>query len=121
MPDQQSERGRFRERGGALVPRRCLRTAGRLKALLVTVAVLSLALMSPAAEARDSGRDVPVPNNDRFQKVLLEETGLTQPMRISVAPDGRVVYIERDGRVKVWDPQQEKVGRGRHGAGEGHR
>ncbi|WP_170322949.1 PQQ-dependent sugar dehydrogenase [Acrocarpospora macrocephala] len=46
----------------------------------------------------------PPPPDERFQKVLLENTGLTQPMRISVAPDGRVVYIERDGRVKVWDP-----------------
>ncbi len=36
--------------------------------------------------------------------MLLENSNLTQPMRLSATPDGRVVYIERDGRVKVWDP-----------------
>ncbi|WP_162794228.1 PQQ-dependent sugar dehydrogenase [Streptomyces paludis] len=74
--------------------------------------LLPLALVTPMAAAHDgphggSGSTPStgqLPRDDRFQKVLLEGTGLTQPMRISVAPDGRVVYIERDGRVKVWDP-----------------
>jgi cytochrome c len=63
-----------------------------------------IALLPAAAPAQ-----APEPDEARFQKVLLEGTGLTQPMRIRVAPDGRVVYIERDGRVKVWDPATQST------------
>jgi glucose/arabinose dehydrogenase len=66
----------------------------------IAMAVLAVA---PAALAQSE----PPPDDSRFQKVLLEGTGLTQPMRIRPAPDGRVVYIERDGRVKVWDPDTQ--------------
>jgi cytochrome c len=98
-------------------PRRCRAhgrgAAGRLRAVLVAL-LLPWALLAPTALADDGAHDgadagtgstaAEPPADDRFQKVLLEGEGLTQPMRISVAPDGRVVYIERDGRVKVWDP-----------------
>ncbi|MEV6985414.1 PQQ-dependent sugar dehydrogenase [Sphaerisporangium sp. NPDC051017] len=74
----------------------------------LTVALFSLALaLAPAAQAtaHPGPHTTPPPPDDRFQKVLLENTNLTQPVRLSVAPDGRVIYIERDGRVKVWDPK----------------
>lgn len=31
--------------------------------------------------------------------------GLTEPMQLSIAPDGRIFYIERAGRLKVYKPQ----------------
>lgn len=49
----------------------------------------------------------PEPDPSRFQKVLLEDTNLDQPVRISVTEDGRVIYIERAGAVRVWDPETE--------------
>jgi glucose/arabinose dehydrogenase/PKD repeat protein len=81
---------------------------GRSYALVLTAALLALVAVPAVAPAQTGP---PEPDEARFQKVLLEGEGLTQPMRIKVAPDGRVVYIERDGRVKVWDPvtQSTKV------------
>ena len=78
-------------------------TSSRLCASVIVgmLAVLVLPAIAPA--------QAPEPDEQRFQKVLLEGTGLTQPMRIRVAPDGRVIYIERDGRVKVWDPDSEST------------
>ncbi|WP_212819623.1 PQQ-dependent sugar dehydrogenase [Polymorphospora rubra] len=77
----------------------------RLLAALTSSVLLAALLPAAAATAHPGPHDDPPPPDERFQKVLLENTGLTQPMRLSVTPDGRVVYIERDGRVKVWDPQ----------------
>ncbi len=39
-----------------------------------------------------------------FQKVVLDPN-TTNPMELSVAPDGRVFFIERTGAVKVYKPQ----------------
>jgi glucose/arabinose dehydrogenase len=44
------------------------------------------------------------PDPSRFQKVLLEDTNLGEPVRIAVAPDGRVIFITRQGAVRVWSP-----------------
>jgi glucose/arabinose dehydrogenase/PKD repeat protein len=78
------------------VPRRLL---ALIAGLAMPVAMLTTTGAAPAAAA-----DPPAPDTTRFQKVLLEDQDLTQPMRLKVTPDGRVIYIERDGRVKVWDP-----------------
>ncbi|WP_461032473.1 PQQ-dependent sugar dehydrogenase [Streptomyces mayteni] len=77
-----------------------------LLALLLPLVALAPATAT-AHEGHGGGPDRPptVPSDDRFQRVLIEGNDLTQPMRVSVAPDGRVIYIERDGRVKVWDPE----------------
>ena len=80
--------------------------SGRLRALVTTAALLTLVAVPAAAPAQTGP---PEPDESRFQKVLLEGEGLTQPMRIRVTPDGRVVYIERDGRVKVWDPDTQST------------
>ena len=72
--------------------------------VIMGVLLAMLVLAAPA-----TAQEPPPPDEARFQKVLLEGTGLTQPMRIRVAPDGRVVYIERDGRVKVWDPDTQST------------
>ncbi|WP_049570082.1 PQQ-dependent sugar dehydrogenase [Streptomyces sp. SBT349] len=80
----------------------------RLRQLATCLLALTISLfMLPPISAADGGhQEPPVPADDRFEKVLLENNDLTQPMRIAVAPDGRLIYIERDGRVKVWDPRE---------------
>lgn len=49
-----------------------------------------------------------VPEDNRFSKVVLDEK-LNEPMELSVTEDGRVFYIERTGKVKLYDPQSDKT------------
>lgn len=63
--------------------------------------------------------DKPLPvgpqSDGDFHKVILadnptmEPEGLTYPMELAVAPDGRVFFIERDGRVKIWKPDTRET------------
>lgn len=39
----------------------------------------------------------------RFRKVILDQQ-TADPMELAVAPDGRVVFIERNGAIKIWRP-----------------
>jgi cytochrome c len=39
--------------------------------------------------------------DNHFQKIVLE-TACSDPMELAVAPDGRVVFIERAGTIKIW-------------------
>ncbi len=41
--------------------------------------------------------------DSNFQKVILDNN-VSDPLELSVAPDGRVFYIERAGNVKIYDP-----------------
>src|SRR3954468_24682119 len=43
-----------------------------------------------------------------FQKVTLDDN-TQNPMELDVAPDGRVFYIERDGRVQIWKPDTRQT------------
>ena len=43
-----------------------------------------------------------------FQKVVLDSTP-SDPMELSVAPDGRVFYIERAGKLKIFKPQTSSI------------
>src|SRR3954449_2629019 len=43
-----------------------------------------------------------------FQKVTLDDN-TSNPMELDVAPDGRVFYIERDGRLMVWKPTTQQT------------
>ena len=43
-----------------------------------------------------------------FEKVTLDDD-TSNPMELDIAPDGRVFYIERDGRVMVWKPSNEQT------------
>lgn len=56
--------------------------------------------------------------NSLFRKVILDadqevngqiEDTLKDPMELSVAPDGRVFYVERAGVVKMWNPKTKSV------------
>ena len=56
----------------------------------------------PACSANDCGGTV----YNNFQKVVLDDN-VASPMGLDVAPDGRVIYIERAGQVRVIDPVTE--------------
>ena len=43
----------------------------------------------------------------RFKRVVLE-AGAKDPMELSVAADGRVFYVERAGKLKVWSPETKE-------------
>ncbi len=50
----------------------------------------------------------PVPDDDRFQKVVLE-SNLYEPTEMAVLPDDRVLFIERRGAVKLYIPEEDSV------------
>lgn len=47
--------------------------------------------------------DAGVTIDSNFQKVVLD-ANVANPMELAVAGDGRVIFIERGGRVKIWKP-----------------
>ncbi|MBI1176781.1 glycosyl hydrolase [bacterium] len=79
------------------------------------VAVAALAFAFPAFSADEKPMPLGPQEDGPFKKVILEENpdlkpeGLTYPMEIAPAPDGRVFYIERDGRVKIIKPDGKTV------------
>ncbi|RYY11059.1 MAG: ThuA domain-containing protein, partial [Chitinophagaceae bacterium] len=48
------------------------------------------------------------PEDNRFTKTVLSND-LNEPMELSVAPDGRVFFIERAGNFYVYDPKDKKT------------
>jgi cytochrome c len=60
-------------------------------------------------QAADCGepREAPPVAGD-FEKVTLDDD-TANPMELDVAPDGRVFYIERDGRVQIWSPVTQQT------------
>jgi cytochrome c len=58
-----------------------------------------------AAGNRRLNYDAPTvrPEDNRFTKAVLD-TNLDEPMELEVLPDGRILFIERHGAVKIHDP-----------------
>lgn len=44
------------------------------------------------------------PEENRFVKVILDEH-LDEPMELAVADDGKVFFVERNGKIKLYDPE----------------
>ena len=44
----------------------------------------------------------------RFEKEILA-AGLSDPLQLDIAQDGRVFFIERKGSVKVWEPASRRT------------
>lgn len=51
---------------------------------------------------------VQAPEENRFTKTILAND-LNEPMELAVAPDGRVFFIERAGRLYMYDPALQKT------------
>ena len=67
----------------------------------IALAVLACAFWSPPAHAQ-------TPAASDFQKVTLDDN-TQNPMELDVANDGRVFYIERDGRLQIWKPNTQQT------------
>ena len=72
------------------------------------LAVLACLYWGGAAQAQ-------TPTATDFQKVTLDDN-TQNPMELDVATDGRVFYIERDGRLMIWKPETAADRHRRHGA-----
>lgn len=66
--------------------------------------VLFTGCASPGHRADPSAR----PSADRFTKVILDQ-GLFEPMELDVFDDGRILFVERRGAVKMYDPQTART------------
>lgn len=52
-------------------------------------------------------RSLPVPEDNRFVKKVLVPGPLNEPTELTVLPDGKVVFTERKGAVKMYFPETE--------------
>ncbi len=74
---------------------------GSRSVLAALAAVLACLVWSSAAQAQQPGAG-------DFQKVTLDDN-TQNPMELDIAPDGRVFYIERDGRLMIWKPDSQQT------------
>ena len=85
-------------------------------------AVLAFALVSPILAQSPVGSGPSsstwMPPESSFKKVILDEDALVDgvrkdtivdPMELTVAPDGRVFWVERAGVVKLWKPDTKST------------
>ncbi len=49
-----------------------------------------------------------VPEENRFTKTVID-FNLNEPTEMAVLPDGRIIFIERKGEVKLYTPEDEKI------------
>jgi cytochrome c len=61
--------------------------------------LLLLSLLSSAVLAQDASR---------FEKEVLA-AGLSDPLQLDIAKDGRVFFVERKGAVKMWEPASRRI------------
>lgn len=57
-----------------------------------------------AGPALDYSKIVSAPEENRFTKITLDQK-LDEPTEMAVFNDGRVIYVERKGKVKLYDPK----------------
>lgn len=75
--------------------------------------VLAIASSSFAADSKPVGLGHQA--DGQFKKIVLEQNpnqdpdGMIYPMELAAAPDGRVFYVERDGRVRIIKPDGTTV------------
>ena len=61
--------------------------------------LLLASLLSPVCLAQDASR---------FEKEVLA-AGLSDPLQLDIAEDGRVFFVERKGAVKMWEPASRRT------------
>ena len=77
-----------------------------LLANLYTRLILSsgmLCIGAASLKAQPSAETLPT-----FRKVVLE-TDVDNPMELEVLPDGRVLFVERFGKVRIWKPDTQRT------------
>jgi PKD repeat protein/glucose/arabinose dehydrogenase len=73
-----------------------------MRTLLAALAAAMACLTWTSAAAAQA------PTAGDFQKVTLDDN-TSNPMELDIAPDGRVFYIERDGRLMIWKPDTRQT------------
>ena len=68
--------------------------------------VLAAFLLSTGAFAQSSS--VPTNASNSIRKVILAEN-LDDPMELAVTPDGKVLFVERTGALKIWRPDTKAI------------
>lgn len=53
-------------------------------------------------------KSVRAPEENRFERITLA-SNLNEPTELAVLPSGKVIFVERKGAVKVWNPVTKKV------------
>ena len=84
------------------------RARAALVALLALAIALAVALPALPASAQPPG--APQPDTDVAYEVLAE--GTNEPLQVEVAPDGRVIWSERDGSIWVLTPEGARIAAG---------
>jgi len=49
------------------------------------------------------------PEENRFTKVILAAENIDEPMQLEILEDGRVLIVERKGKIKVFDPKTKEL------------
>jgi cytochrome c len=62
----------------------------------------------PAALNYTLAHTLRMPEENRFAKIVLDEK-LDEPMELTLLPHGRVLWVERKGAVKIYDPATQKT------------
>jgi cytochrome c len=70
--------------------------------------LLALLFISCCFSVSSSGQQPKKPEDNRFTKVVLVQK-LEEPIQFDILPDGRVIYAERKGKLKVYDPKTKQV------------
>lgn len=53
-------------------------------------------------------KSIAAPEENRFIKTVLIDN-LDEPLELAAMPNGKIIFVERKGAVKVWDPATNKV------------
>ena len=59
-------------------------------------------------EPVDFTQETVMPEENRFQKIVLDQ-GLHEPMELVMLPDRSILFVERQGNIKHYDPQAGKT------------
>lgn len=65
-------------------------------------------LLTVCLSCRQIKKDTQKPEDNRFTRVVLA-TNLDEPMQFELLQDGRVLFVERKGKVKVYNPVSKNV------------
>lgn len=89
-------------RAAYLAPGHTAETFGHASVRQLLAGALEFAVGDAPVEF-SKARALPMPEPERFRKVVLAEN-LFEPVELTPLPDGRVLFIERRGAVKLYEP-----------------
>jgi glucose/arabinose dehydrogenase len=97
----QADVARFVEAGGGQV------VSAQLDSASPTEALQSILDKHPAIDYKKATTKR-VPEENRFSKVVLKYN-FDEPTEMAILPDGRIMFLERKGNVKLYDPKDDSL------------